>query len=149
MTGAHAGWRYTLTCGTIYKEATFVSASLWADFQHNINLHMYVCIWWRTTKHGGGISQTVDPGSGGIIRLEVQLELHKEYGNTSGNEEKCCFFGRNKTSQDYFKSWQHIDLIALSLKPSFREGSESGSRLIILTIIFLHPNMHRHWRCSL
>lgn len=36
-----------------------------------------------TTEHGGGVDQTVDPGGGGVIFLKVQLELHKEHGNTS------------------------------------------------------------------
>lgn len=41
-----------------------------------------------TTEHGGGVDQTMDPGSGGIIPLKVQLELHKKHGNTSGYRDR-------------------------------------------------------------
>lgn len=40
-----------------------------------------------TTKHRGGVNQTVDPSSCGIILLKVRLELHKEHGHTSGQKK--------------------------------------------------------------
>lgn len=49
---------------------------------------LLVCVAGRTTEHGDAVDQTVDPGSGGIILFKVQLELHKEHGNTSGYRDR-------------------------------------------------------------
>lgn len=40
-----------------------------------------------TTEHGDAVDQAVDPGGGGVILVKVQLELHKEHGNTSGDRD--------------------------------------------------------------
>lgn len=41
-----------------------------------------------TAEHRHAVDHAVDPGSGGVILLKVQLELHKENGKTSGQRTK-------------------------------------------------------------
>lgn len=41
-----------------------------------------------TEDHGHAVDHTVNPGSGGVILLEVLLEVHKENGNTSEHRDK-------------------------------------------------------------
>lgn len=37
-----------------------------------------------TAEHCHAVDHAVDPGSGGVVLLKVQLELHEENGKTSG-----------------------------------------------------------------